>query len=123
MKQLRYTIISSLLAFVLWGTWALYTNFETPNALVSALAQGLYSGAMTIFIVYIIEYFSRVLPTHHIFMFLPALIVTIMSCTAVWLIHTIIGTTHIAPIVWAIGVVVFIFSSVTTLKITKESLV
>lgn len=107
--------LSAVLAFLIWGSWAYYINYNTPNDLVSAFVQGIYSAVMTLLIIHLVAYFYNLLPKSNFYFLFPAFCTLIITS-----IHLLIKTSNILYTIAPALIISFLFSLFTTKKISNK---
>ena len=113
---------SATLAFLVWGTWTYYININSDNNLVSAAAQGIFSATTTLLIVYLVEFFYKILPQSNIYFVLPAVLTVILASTLLIFMHIYINTYDILNTVLPSITISFFFSLYTTYIIKKAQI-
>jgi hypothetical protein len=109
------------LAFLIWGSWTYYINYNTPNDLISALVQGIYSAIMTLLIIHLVTYFYNLLPKSNLYFLLPALFTLVITSAIIVSIHLLIKTSNIFYTIAPALTISFLFSLFTTKKISNNS--
>ena len=71
----RGRLVAALLAFLIWGAWALFANWhnDTSHALMAGLLQGTFSGILTLLMAMAVTTLFRRLPDNPLRVLLPAL--------------------------------------------------
>ncbi|PNK61550.1 hypothetical protein [Psychrobacter sp. FDAARGOS_221] len=116
---LGFNIISALLAFMLWGSWAYYVNAGAETRLISALTQGFASFCITLVLVRMVTYIFNRLPPSPLRVVLPALLSVSVTGCALILAHTLARTSNIVYTIAPALTVAFIFCVFTALKLQK----
>jgi len=119
----RFTYISALLAFILWGGWAFYINGEFGNKsrILSGITQGTCSFIITLLMTKVIAYqynqFSRMVCK----ILFPPIITVSITGTLLVLIHNKVGTPAIFETVSPALTVALLFGFFTIYKLHLES--
>lgn len=114
-----YNYISAFLAFFLWGFWAYYVNIESPNNLISAVAQGTASSIITLIMIKLIKFFYNVFPKSRLYFVLPSIITVGITSSFVVYMHILVNTKNIFYTVFPTIVIAFLFALYTTVKISR----
>ncbi|MEH6541875.1 hypothetical protein [Halopseudomonas sp.] len=94
----RGRLVAMLLAFLIWGGWALFANWrnDPTHALVAGLLQGAFSAALTLLMAMTVTALFRRLPDNPLRVALPALLIVSVSFTLLFLLHS----WHQTPALW-----------------------
>lgn len=94
----RGRLIAVLLAFVIWGGWALAANWRSDpaHAAMAGLLQGTFSGILTLLMALAVTALFRRLPDNPLRVLLPALLIVSVSFTLLYLLHS----WHQTPALW-----------------------
>lgn len=109
-----------ILAFLIWGSWTYYINYNNPNDIISALVQGIYSAIMTLLIIHLVTFFYNLLPKSNLYFLLPALFTLIITSVIIICLHLLINTSNILYTITPALIVSFIFSVFTTNSLKKN---
>jgi hypothetical protein len=120
--SLKYKLISALLAFFLWGGWALYANAEhgMVRQLVAAATQGTMSLLITLFILKIITGFRANQTFKHRSKYLPGIVTFLITSSGLIGIHLVMQTPNIAATTLPPLSVAFIFCLYTCHKLSTQ---
>jgi hypothetical protein len=93
----RAWLLPSTLAFVLWGGWAAYINSQhgTAEAVRSAIAQGIASFVITIFLTFSVARLHGVLRQRFARAVLPALATVTLTGSLLVALHSLAGTPEV----------------------------
>ena len=112
-----FKIISSLLAFFLWGSWAYLIN----QNIISAFAQGTASFIITLFLIYFTTWLYQILPKTFLQPILPTLITISCTSSILFVIHFLVGTEEIFYTIFPPITVASIFCLYVTFKLQKTN--
>lgn len=116
----RFDYASAAGAFLIWGGWAWYVNGPGSAAgLASALAQAVFSGAMTLALVRMITGLRGLFSTGRARFLLPPLISVTASTTLLVFIHWVVSTPRLLATIAPSVSVALIFSFVTSFKLHR----
>lgn len=115
----RYELLSSLAAFLIWGGWAFYINDGSgPGVrLISGLAQGFASMAITMVMVRAVTRIYHHLPDNFLRLFLPAVVTVSITGSGLAFIHYMVGTPRIISTISPALTVAFAFCVYTAYKL------
>lgn len=93
MVSFRYTLFSAILAFCLWGGWALHVNYalDPIYGLRAGLVQGSMSFIFTILMIHLLAFIYRHSPKK-IRSFLPPILTVCCTGTLLYIVHTLVHT-------------------------------
>jgi hypothetical protein len=119
----RFTFVSVLGAALLWGGWAYFVNRHSPNSelvLRTAVAQGIYSAMMTIYMSFAVYFFWS--KTKHLKYggLLPTVFTAGHTGALLTLMHWVNGTPHVLRTVSAPILVTIIYCLLLTKKIQQQ---
>ena len=120
--SVAYQSASAIAAFLLWGSWAYYTNIENPQiALSSGVSQGVISALLTILMVYFLAklYTKFNMPLSRIL--LPSLLLSLICVIVGVTVHKLVGTLDIFGTLMPPLSAGFIFNITTCIKIHNLS--
>ncbi|XOB61086.1 hypothetical protein ACMC56_10770 [Campylobacterota bacterium DY0563] len=120
MKLNKFKYISSLLAFLIWFIWTYFVNLQSEHVLISSMTQGVYSAVVTLFMIYLIQYFCNLLPNNGIYFILPSIFTVTITTILIVFIHLLINTYDVFYTVLPTIFVAFLFSLYTTKQLTKK---
>ena len=117
-----YNIISALLAFLLWGGWALYANSDHGRmaAISSSVVQGFFSFGMTFVMVYAVSWVYHRIPEGMLQMCVPSVVVCGCTGSVLYMVHHYFGTPEIIKTILPPLIVGFGFCLFTTYKVRKS---
>lgn len=117
-----YRVVSGVLAFLLWGGWALYVNLEFGEdiALKACLTQGTASFVITLFMVRSVEWLFGRLPPGTLQMTIPSVLTVSFTGSCLALTHWFMGTPRIFATIAPALTVAFLFCLFTTYKLKPE---
>lgn len=119
----HYRYLSAFLAFLLWGGWAFYINYDENShaGVISGISQGSCSLIITLLITYFITFqFNKF--SHCIFrIILPPVITVSITGSLLILIHIMVGTPSILFTVSPALTVALLFSFYTVYKLHLAS--
>lgn len=94
----RGRLIAVLLAFIIWGGWALLANWHSDpaHAAMAGVLQGTFSGVLTLLMALAVTALFRRLPDNLLRVLLPALLIVSVSFTLLYLLHS----WHQTPALW-----------------------
>ena len=117
-----YRVVSGVIAFVLWGGWAFYINFEFGKtiALKACLTQGTASFVITLFMVRSVEWLYRRLRPGPSRMTFPSVLTVTFTGSCVALAHWLMGTPRIVATIAPALTVAFLFCLFTTYKLNQR---
>ncbi len=120
----RFNLISALLAFVIWGSWAYYVSAVLAagegRQVVSGLTQGTGSFVITLIMVHAITWLYRRLADHPLRLVLPTLITVSVTGSCLTVAHILVGTDRIAQTIAPGLSVAFAFSLFVTAKLRRS---
>lgn len=116
-----FNLISAVLAFLLWGSWAYVTNSgESMNrGIVAALTQGTASFVMTLFMVQAVTYLFHRFDRPLAKVVVPALIVNCCTTFCLVNVHTLMGTPRILATILPALMVAFSFCMFTAWRLLR----
>jgi len=114
-----FKLVSALLAFLIWGTWAYYVNQSSGVfvSLKSGLIQGAASGFMTLIMVRIVSKFYQILPKNLYWLALPPLLTVVMTGSCIVALHWLANTPDIVRTVVPPFSMALMFCAFTTYKL------
>ncbi|MCR9213293.1 MAG: hypothetical protein NXI13_06210 [Proteobacteria bacterium] len=120
--SLKYKLISALLAFFLWGGWALYANAEhgTVSQLVAAATQGTMSLLITLFILRMITGFKAHQAFKQRSKYLPGIVTFLITSSGLIGVHLVMQTPNIAATTLPPLSVALIFCLYTCHKLSTQ---
>ncbi|WP_223788695.1 hypothetical protein [Marinicella meishanensis] len=112
----------AVLAFVVWGGWALYANFHAGFvvAVISAVFQGTFSLVMTLCMGFLTAFLYHRLAVPWLQLVMPALLISLLALGCLTLLHHVIGTPEIMMTIWPALVVGYGFCLYRTIQLRKE---
>lgn len=115
----RYNLVSALVAFVTWGSWAYYINHDHgwQRGLISGFAQGALSFCMTLVVVRIVTYLYHRLPRVALREWVAAGLTTAVAASCLAVVHYLVGTPNIIKTIAPGLSVAFTFGVVTAYKL------
>ena len=116
-----YKKISISGAFLLWFTWTYLVNQKSEIVLISAIAQGFSSSIITSFMITANENLYHRFDELSTKILMPPIIILLVCLTLGYVVHTIIGTTHILETLSPALAVGFVFSLITCLRINRNN--
>jgi len=118
-----FTILSALLAFLLWGGWAYYVNAsaDVSNGLISGLTQGTASFTITLLMVHLVTWFFKYLPSNFLQLPLAAFFTVSITGSCLVGIHLLVGTPKIFYTIAPALSVAFAFCWYTAYKLRKSN--
>jgi len=121
-SSIVYRVVSGAIAFVLWGGWALYVNFEFGKtvALKACLTQGTASFVITLFMVRSVEWLYKRLAPGLLAMTIPSILTVSFTGTCVALAHWFMGTPRIVATIAPALTVAILFCFFTTYKLSQR---
>lgn len=116
-----YKLKSSILAFLLWGSWAFYVNLQVSlqDGIISGLAQGVLSFVFTWGLIHVITFFFNLFYDPLSRILLPVIFTICLSCSSLILVHYLIGTPNIFKTIFPTTIVAFLFSLYTTFTLNR----
>lgn len=119
-----YKFVSASMAFLLWGGWAFYINYEgiENSGFISGITQGTASFLITLFMIYIVTYLYHYFKKPILKIGLSAILTISLTGTCLVIIHGLISTPNILYTVFPPLCVAFIFCLFTTFKLNKINL-
>ena len=119
----KYNLLFSFFAFLLWGSWAFFTNrkFGMTTRVISGVKQGIFSFLITLLIIRIVTLLFHLLDNNPLRLILPALMT--VSCSGIFLTlaHRMVGTPRIGHTIFPVLAVSFLFCIYTTIKLYRSS--
>lgn len=117
-----YNLLSAIAAFAMWGGWAYYINsgFGQSTRIVSAIAQGIASFLITLFMVRAVTWLFHRMPNAMLKLILPAVLTVSFTGTCLATLHFFVGTPRILQTIAPALTVAFLFCFYTTLKLKKQ---
>ena len=94
-----YTLVSAVIAFLLWGGWAYYLSYDESvgisSGMVSGLTQGFASFTITLFMVKAVTWLFKRIPNSNLGVLLSAVITVAFTGSCLYLAHSLVGTQNI----------------------------
>ena len=113
----RYSLVSAVIAFSLWGGWAYYLSYDSSvgirSGLASGLTQGIASFTITLFMVKVVGWLFRRMPQSNFGVFLTAIATVSVTGSCLYLAHFLIGTQSIFLTIVLPLSVAFVFCLIT----------
>ncbi len=118
----RYNLASAVLAFLMWGGWALWINSHngTTTQLTSGMTQGAASFIITLVMVRAIVLLFHRMPRNRLGVILPPTITVCCSGSCLALAHYLVGTPRIVNTIAPALTVAFSFCLYTTIKLRRD---
>jgi hypothetical protein len=120
-----YNVFSATSAFFVWGGWSYYVNSDESSVigLISGVTQGVASFVITLLVVFAVTKIYNMITIKVLKMVLPSIIT--VSCISILLVivHSAVGTPHIAYTIVPSLTVAFAFCMFTTYSLRKDELV
>lgn len=116
-----FNLLSAVLAFVVWGSWAFYVNSfgSTYSGVISALTQGTVSFLITLSMVRAVTFLFHWFQNPVTKIMLPAIVVVSFTSLCLVNVHTMMGTPRVFYTILPGVTVAFFFCLLTSLKLHK----
>lgn len=123
----RFTIVSAVIAFLLWGGWAYYLSYDKSVGMTSGIASGLTQGiasfTITLFMVKAVTLLFIRMPQSILSVLLAALATVSFTGSCLYLAHILVGTQNIIlTIVFPLSVA-FVFCLITAYRLKAHHIV
>ena len=117
--SVQYNLISAILAFFLWGSWAYYINKSEVSHIgfVSGVTQGVASFVTTLIVVYIVTSIYNFFPNKLLRLLMPTVITVACIGGFLILVHSLAGTPRILATVSPSLAIGSLFCVLTTYKL------
>lgn len=115
------SVISSIGAGILWGTWAYFANLPASNALTSAFTQGVFSLFFTGFVSWLLIVLSNKFEQQWNKLIYPPFLVTFQTIVLLLIIHSLVGTANILKTIVVPTSVGFVYGFVICYLKSRET--
>ncbi len=116
-----YSIISAVIAFMLWGGWAYYLSYDKSKGIASGVASGLIQGiasfTITLFMVKAVSWLFETMPQSNLGVLLSAMVTVSFTGSCLFLAHFLVGTQNIFLTIAFPLSVAFVFCLTTAYRI------
>lgn len=115
--------LPALLAFALWGSWALYANHETSTgqAIVAGVLQGTASAAITLCMTLAIQRLFTLFRQPLAALLIPPCIIVSISSSLLFALHSLGQTPHLWLTILPPSAVAFAFCLFLTIRLSLQS--
>lgn len=106
------SVLAPLIAFVVWGCWAYFSNAQANSALTSALVQGTVSAVMAVVIEVAVLRLYRVIACGKrasVWLIVPPAIMSLLIVLVMTIAHKLVGTQNIITTVVPPSTVGFLY--------------
>ena len=120
----RYSLISAVIAFSLWGGWAYYLSYDNSEGISSGLASGLTQGiasfTITLFMVKVVGWLFRRMPQSNLGVLLTAVSTVSVTGSCLYFAHFLTGTQNILLTIVLPLSVAFVFCLITAYRLKGQ---